>query len=504
MHKNPFREGMPEGRAAEPCSMVIFGATGDLTRRKLVPALYNIARDRLLPQGFAVMAFARRDWNDGAFRDRMREGVEEFSRSRPVDSAVWDEFVAGMSYLRGDFSDQGAYESLAGRLREEATKRGTRGNCIFYLATPPTQYAEIISRLGQAGLAGSAARPWSRIIIEKPFGRDLESARELNRRVLEEFTEDQVYRIDHYLGKETVQNILVMRFANGIFEPLWNQKYVDHVQITVAESLGMERRGAYYDAAGALRDMVQNHMMQLLCLTAMEPPVALEAEAVRNEKVKVLKALHHLDADSLARNVVRAQYTAGSVAGEKVPGYLSEEGVAPGSTTETYVAVKTFIDNWRWAGVPFYLRTGKRLPKRATEIAIIFKQVPHMLFMARRSDGVKPNVLAMRIQPDEGISIKMISKVPGMMTSIQPVLMDFRYGTSFGADPPEAYERLLLDCMSGDSTLFIRGDEVDESWKFVDGVLEYWQSKAPPPDTYEAGTWGPKSADKMIGKWRRL
>ena len=485
--------------------MVIFGATGDLTRRKLVPALYNLARDRLLPPGFAVVGFARRDLTRQQIHDRMLEGVNQFSRSGPVVPEVWEDFAQGLSYNKGDFGDPAAYEKLAGHLKEVSSRRGTRGNCIFYLATPPDRYPEIIHNLGKTGLSGSASSPWSRIIIEKPFGHDLESARDLNARALDVFDEKQIYRIDHYLGKETVQNILVMRFANGIFEPLWNRKHIDHVQITVSENLGMEGRGAYYDSAGTLRDMVQNHMLQLLCLTAMEPPVAFQAEAVRNEKVKVLQAVRPMSDEDVARNVVRAQYVEGSVSGVTVPGFKAEKGVAQDSRTETYAAIKLFIDNWRWAGVPFYLRSGKRLPKRATEIAIVFKEVPHLLFAGQNTGSILPNVLALRIQPDEGISLKMTSKVPGTMSTVQPVLMDFRYGTSFGAAPPEAYERLLLDCMVDDSTLFTRGDEVEEAWKFINKILDSWEDPAAPSiDRYEAGSWGPTSADALVGRWRRL
>ncbi len=508
MQKNPFREGMPRERQVEPCTMVIFGATGDLTRRKLVPALYNLARERLLPPGFTVTGFARRDWSHDRFRDEMRAGANEFSRSRPVIPEVWDDFARGLHYVRGDFDDARAYEALARVLEDVSRARHTRGNHLYYLATPPERYAGILGELGRAGLSRSAGQAWSRVIVEKPFGTDLESARNLNRRTLEVFREDQVYRIDHYLGKETVQNILVMRFANGIFEPLWNRRYIDHVQITVAESIGMEGRGAYYDATGALRDMVQNHMMQLLCLTAMEPPVAFEAEAVRNEKVKVLKAVRPIEGDDAAREVVRGQYGPGFVAGREVPGFAAEKGIPPDSRTETYVALRLLVDTWRWAGVPFFLRTGKRLPKRATEIAIVFKQVPHVLFAGNRSGEIQPNVLAMRIQPDEGISLKMSSKVPGRAASIQPVLMDFRYGASFGGEPPEAYERLLLDAMAGDGTLFTRGDEVEEAWKLVTAILQAWEES---PETrvhaYESGSWGPSAADGLIapsGRWRRL
>jgi len=505
MQRNPFRDGMPKERIADPCTMVIFGATGDLTRRKLVPALYNLARDRLLPAGFAVVGFARRDWDDTRFREEMLAGVNEHSRSRPVDRELWDDFARGFSYCRGEFGDAAAYERLAQTLERVDEERGTRGNHLLYLATPPDHYDEVIAALGRAGLSRAAGGAWSRIIIEKPFGHDLASARELNRKALSVFSEEQVYRIDHYLGKETVQNILVMRFANGIFEPLWNQKYIDHVQITVAEDLGIEGRGAYYDDSGALRDMVQNHMMQLLCLTAMEPPIAFAADEVRNEKVKVLHAVRPIGEGAIDRDVVRGQYAAGIASGRKVPAYLEEKGVRPASTTSTYVAIRLFIDNWRWAGVPFYLRTGKRLPKRVTEIAIQFKDVPYLLFSDRSAGAIQANVLALRIQPDEGISLTMTSKVPGTMITLRPVVMDFRYGTSFGAEPPEAYERLLLDAVIGDSTLFTRRDEVEAAWQFVNGILDAWNGpSAPPLHPYEAGSWGPSAANALIERWRRL
>jgi len=481
--------------------MVIFGATGDLTRRKLVPALYNLARARLLPPGFAVVGFARRPYTHEQFRQEMRAAVDTFSRSRPVIPEVWDDFAQGLFYQQGEFADPQGYTALAGFLAQVDRGRGTRGNHIYYLATPPDHYEEIIHNLGKAGLASQGRAPWSRIIIEKPFGKDLETARHLNRCVQEVFREEQIYRIDHYLGKETVQNILVMRFANGIFEPLWNQKYIDHVQITVAEEIGMEGRGAYYAAAGALRDMVQNHLIQLLCLTAMEPPVAFQADPVRNEKVKVLQSLRPIEGDDVAREVLRARYTRGFVGGKEVPAFLEEKDVPRGSTTESYVALRVFVDNWRWAGVPFYLRTAKRLPRRVTEIAVQFRQAPHLLFR-RQATAIEPNVLALRIQPDEGISLKMMSKAPGTMT-LQPVVMEFRYGSSFGTDPPEAYERLLLDCIAGDSTLFTRADEVELAWDFITRILEAWRDTNAPLHDYPAGSWGPSEAARLNEHWRR-
>jgi glucose-6-phosphate 1-dehydrogenase len=505
---NPLRSGLRIGRTPEPCTMVIFGATGDLTSRKLVPALYNLARERRLPGGFSVVGFARRDWDDAFFRQTLRDGIDANSRSGPAEPALWSSFAEGLSYHRGSFDDPAAYTTLAAHLDHIDAERGTGGNRVFYLATPPESYHAIIRNLGEAGLGRSPSGGWTRIIVEKPFGRDLESARELNRELLTVFDEHQVYRIDHYLGKETVQNLLVFRFANGIFEPLWNRRHVDHVQITVAESIGVEDRGGYYDSSGAMRDMIQNHLTQLLTLTAMEPPVNYDADAVRDEKVKVLRAITPIAPGEVARFTARGQYGAGSVSGKPLAGYRDERGVATGSQTETYVALKLFIDSWRWAGVPFYLRSGKAMPRRVSEIAIQFKTVPTMLFADTPMNDIEPNVLAIKIQPDEGISLKFESKVPGQ-SQIRPVTMDFRYGTSFGVASPEAYERLLLDCMLGDGTLFTRRDEVEASWALITPIHQGWA--AGPPQSfpnYEAGTWGPASADELLAAdgraWRRL
>jgi len=488
--------------------MVIFGATGDLTHRKLLPALYNLALEHPLPAGFSVVGFARRPYSDEQFREQALESINQYSRQKPVNPQVWEGFAAGIRYLQSDFHDLKGYERLNTLLNKLDQERGTSGNRIFYLSTPPSQYPEIIQNLGAAGMNRSR-KGWTRIIIEKPFGHDLGSARELNRQVAKVFKEDQVYRIDHYLGKETVQNILVFRLANGIFEPVWNRRYVDHVQITVAENIGLEGRGAYYEESGAIRDMVQNHAMQLLSLVAMEPPIAFDANAVRDEKVKVLHALQPLAGQDAVTNILRAQYGPGWVSGKQVVGYREEPGVSPRSTTETYVAMKVFIDSWRWAGVPFFLRTGKHLPKRVTEIAIQFKQAPLMLFKRSEAYGqVEPNVLTLRIQPDEGISLKFGAKVPGSEMQIRSVNMDFFYGSSFVREQPEAYERLLLDCMLGDSTLFTRRDEVEAAWAFIQGILDEW--KVEPPETiltYESGTWGPQAADEFIWRdgrrWRR-
>jgi glucose-6-phosphate 1-dehydrogenase len=509
LEPNPLRAGLRRERAPEPCAVVIFGASGDLTRRKLLPALYNLHADRLMPGSFAVVGFARRDWSDEAFASILREGLEAHSRRAP-ESEIWRELLPRLSYVRSSFDDPEGYRELSRRLERLDREGGTGGNRLYYLAVPPSAYPEIVRRLAEAGLnRPGAGGHWARVVVEKPFGHDLSSARELNRTVHAVFDERAVFRIDHYLGKETVQNLMVFRFANTIFEPIWNRRYVDHVQITVAESIGVEGRGSYYEESGMTRDMVQNHMFQLLCLTAMEPPVSQAADAIRDEKVKVLHALRPVPPERAGEETVRGQYGPGTVGGRKVPGYVEEPGVAAGSRTETYVALRLHLDNWRWAGVPFYLRAGKRLPKRVTEVALQFKDVPHRLFHTGPSDRIAPNVLALRIQPDEGISVKFDSKVPGPEPRIQPVTMEFRYGTSFGVEPPEAYERLLLDAILGDSTLFIRGDEVEASWAYIDPLHEGWSAEPgdSPLPSYESGTWGPDPAERLLARegrsWRR-
>ena len=505
---NPLQEGLSTRQAPEPCALVIFGATGDLTHRKLVPALYNLAHEGQLPQSFAIVGFARRPKTHEQFRAELRDAVAKFSRFQPINPAIWDALAQGIFYHQSEFAAAEGYQKLNTFLQKLDGERGTAGNRLFYLATAPTEFIGIIEHLGANGLVHSKQTPNAsqRIIVEKPFGRSLETAEELNHALADVFEEKQIFRIDHYLGKETVQNIAALRFANEIFEPLWNQKYVDHIQITVAESLGVEGRGGYYDSSGALRDMVQNHMMQLLSLVAMEPPTTLDGPAIHDEKVKVLRAIRPMIPEQVHQFTVRGQYARGSMAGQAVPAYHEEKSVAPGSRTETFVILKLFIENWRWAGVPFYLRHGKRLPKGVAEIAIQFQAPPAVLFAAESPATLQPNALMMRIQPDEGIAIRMNAKVPGNELHLQPVKMDFRYGGSFGASTPEAYERLLHDAILGDSTLFTRRDEVERSWQIIDAIEEGWNT-APPPVPYESGTWGPPEADKFIQRdgrvWRR-
>ncbi len=506
---NPLREGLRLERMPDPAVLVLFGATGDLAHRKVVPALFQLWRTNLLPHEFAIVAVGRRPYADDAFRAELRASLEQFSRVLPIETEIWESFAERITYQRGDFADQALYERLVTNLDGLDVDRGTRGNRCYYLATQPSAFAEIIGGLGRAGLDHEQhGAGWRRIVVEKPFGRDLTSAIRLNREIGKVFRESQVYRIDHYLGKETVRNILVFRFGNGIFEPIWHRRYVDHVQITVAESIGVEKRGAFYEESGTSRDFLQNHLMQLLALVAMEPPATFDADALRDEKVKVLRAIEPMTPADVATNVVRGQYGPGWVAGEPVVGYRAEAAVDPDSETETYVAARLFVDDWRWAGVPFYLRAGKRLPKRATEIAIQFKQVPHALFKDSNATP-EANLLALRIQPDEGILLRFAAKVPGLGVDVRSVNMDFTYGSAFSVDSPDAYETLILDALLGDASLFTRSDEVEKAWGIVTPVIEAWADDAQPAfPNYVAGSWGPDAADELLARdgrrWRRI
>jgi len=485
----------------DPCVVVIFGASGDLTHRKLIPALWNLHQEGRLPQGFSVVGTARTPKSDAQFRSEAREAVRESSRFHQIPDADWEHFADGLFYRRGRYDDPASYEGLKAQLQDLCVTRGTCGNHLFYLATPPSAYQEIVAQLGAAQLAAKGAEGgWSRVIVEKPFGVDLPSARQLNDCLRGVFREEQVYRIDHYLGKETVQNLLAFRFANGIFEPIWNRRYVDDVQISVAEDLGVEGRGAYYEEAGALRDMVQNHLMQVMCLVAMEPPGTLSHQAVRNEKVKVLETIRPIALEEVPAFTARGQYSEGVVNNRAVPGYREEAGVPPDSRTETYAAVQFMIDNWRWAGVPFYLRSGKRLPRRVTEVAIQFRRAPHLLFRNFGEERLERNLLIIRIQPNEGIHLRFGVKVPGAGTTIRPVSMEFDYSEEFRAEPPEAYERLLLDCMLGDITLFSREDWMDLSWQLIDPILKAWAADKQPIPEYAAGTWGPSEAEELLAR----
>ncbi|MDD5544517.1 MAG: glucose-6-phosphate dehydrogenase [Acidobacteriia bacterium] len=503
---NPLREGLEVVRSADPCVVVIFGASGDLTKRKLIPALFSLVEQHLIPSAFAVLGVARRPMSHEEFRATQREFID----AERLETEVWKSFESSLFYIPFDFSDASGYQKLTEELQKIDQERGTLNNRLYYLSTPPTAYSEIIKQLGAAHLvAAPGEKYWTRIIIEKPFGHDLESAHALNAGVNAVFNENQVYRIDHYLGKETVQNILVFRFANGIFEPLWNRRYVDHVQITVAETLGVEHRGSYYDGAGAARDMVQNHILQVLSLVAMEPPISLEADTIRDEKSKVLRAIRRIPPQDAFKYSVRAQYGRGFITGETAAAYREEEDVNPQSKTETYAAFKFYIDNWRWAGVPFYVRSGKRLAKRVSEVAIQFKTVPHLLFEQTAADQLEPNVLVLKIQPDEGITLRFGAKLPGQSIHIRWVNMDFRYGASFGVKTPEAYERLIHDCLIGDATLFSRRDTVEQAWNLLMPFLIAWQqSKERELPQYEAGSQGPSEAEALLSaegrKWRRI
>jgi glucose-6-phosphate 1-dehydrogenase len=505
--ENPLRAGMRLERVADPCVVVIFGATGDLTKRKLLPALYRLSQQRLIPAEFAILGTSRQAMTDDDFRVAMKQALIEFGADDAIDESTWESFARRLFYADGDLNDPETYRKLKSRLEGIEQSCDTRGNRIFYLATAPDFFGKIALHLGEAGIAQPKENAWTRIIIEKPFGRDLESAHALNQELAQVFEERQIYRIDHYLGKETVQNLLVFRFGNSIFEPIWNRQYIDHIQITNAETLGVEGRGAYYEKAGALRDMIQNHVFQVTSLIAMEPPASLSANAVRDEKHKAISAVRPLPSERIDELAVRGQYGPGTVLGDTVGGYREEPGVDPNSSTETFAALRLQFDNWRWAGVPFYLRSGKRLQKHVTEISIQFKPVPHRLFN-NLDAPLDPNVLVIRIQPNEGITLRFASKLPGQAMRIRSVNMDFRYGSSFGVKPPEAYERLLLDCMLGDSTLYARRDMVERGWEIVAPILNAWKKPAPDFPNYSAGSWGPAASDKLIERdgrrWRAL
>jgi glucose-6-phosphate 1-dehydrogenase len=501
---NPLQDGLRLEPTPGPTTLVIFGATGDLTRRKLLPAVYNLSRGQRLPARFAVLGVGREPMPDDGLRSILRASLREFADVQGED-AVAQSLAERMYYVGGDFRDPALFQQIKTRLDEI----DSAGGALFYLAIPPAIYATVIERLGAASLSSqSTPQQWRRVIVEKPFGTDLATARELNAIVHRHFSEDQVYRIDHYLGKETVQNLMVFRFANGMFEPIWNRRYIDHVQITAAETVGVERRANYYEGAGALRDMVQNHLMQLLSLVAMEPPIAFNAESVRDRRMDALLSAQPLVNDGKT-DVVRAQYAAGWVTGAEVPGYRQEPGVNPQSTTETFVALRMQLDSWRWAGVPFYLRTGKRMPKRTTEIAIQMRRPPLEIFRRVTSTSVAPNLLIINVQPEEGISVRFEAKLPGTKMQLAPVMMNFRYGSAFGGSVPEAYETLLLDAMLGDPTLFARHDFVEQSWELITPVHEQWRKdNAASIPTYEAGEWGPPEADELMAqdgrRWRTL
>jgi glucose-6-phosphate 1-dehydrogenase len=492
-------------KAVEPCTVVIFGATGDLTARKLIPALYHLCREKQMPAAFRVIGFARREKTDASWRAELRTALDQFSRSQPVDAGAWREFAAQVSYCLGDLADAAAYRKLE-QLLNSFGNPALRNNLLFYLATPPSQFGEVAGQLHAAGLlCRGNGKGWQRLVVEKPFGHDLASARALNHELTRFAHEQQVFRIDHYLGKETVQNILMFRFSNSIFERLWNRESVDHVQITVSEKAGVGGRGSYYEEAGALRDMVQNHLLQVLALVTMEPPVSLEAESIRDEKVKLLKSIRPLTGDDVARQVVRGQYFAGMVNGQAQPGYRQEPKVQPDSNVETYAALKLFVDNWRWSGVPFYLRTGKCLPLGASEVRIQFRPTPHVLFAAACNSRLDLNALTLRLQPNEGISMRFNGKVPGTSVAVRPVRMHFSYNSEFGAYTPEAYERLLLEAIAGDATLFIRRDEVEAAWQIVDAIRRGWDGKPlTNREFYAAGTWGPVAADDLLMQTRHV
>ncbi|MFF4953710.1 glucose-6-phosphate dehydrogenase [Streptomyces chattanoogensis] len=502
---NPLRDALDRRlpRIAGPSGLVIFGVTGDLSRKKLMPAVYDLANRGLLPPGFSLVGFARREWEHEDFAQEVYEAVKEHART-PFREEVWQQLVQGCRFVQGNFDDDEAFETLKTTIEELDKAQGTGGNFAFYLSVPPKFFPKVVQQLKKHGLAEQKADSWRRAVIEKPFGHNLESAQELNKVVHEVFPTNEVFRIDHYLGKETVQNILALRFANTMFEPLWNRSYVDHVQITMAEDIGIGGRAGYYDGIGAARDVIQNHLLQLLALTAMEEPASFDADALVAEKTKVLGAVR-LPGD-LGKETVRAQYAEGWQGGEKAVGYLQEEGIDPRSKTDTYAAIKLSIDNRRWAGVPFYLRTGKRLGRRVTEIAVVFKRAPHSPFDHTATEELGQNALVIRVQPDEGVTVRFGSKVPGTSMEVRDVSMDFAYGESFTESSPEAYERLILDVLLGDANLFPRLEEVEQSWRILDPIEEYWDRHGKPAQ-YPAGTWGPAEADEMLARdgrsWRR-
>lgn len=496
------------GEVADPCVMVIFGAAGDLTKRKLIPALYNLAQSNLLSREFAVIGVARDDFTTESFRAEISGHAKEYATG-DLDPDLWDWFQHRLYYVQGEFGDAATFQKLQETLMHADRDHGTHGNYIYYLATPPPFFATIIKLLGEAGLAKEENNQWRRVIIEKPFGRGLESAKTLNHDINQTLAEDQIYRIDHYLGKETVQNILAFRFSNGIFEPIWNRNFIDHVQITVAESLGVEQRGGYYEGAGAMRDMIPNHIFQLISLTCMEPPISFDANDVRDEMAKVLHAINPFDPEEVLTHAVRGQYDAGQLGEQKVPAYRQEEKVSATSSTETFVALKLQLDNWRWADVPIYIRTGKRLPKRLTEVAIQFKQAPYQLFRKTNVEKLRTNRLVIHIQPDEGISLRFGAKIPGPIVNLGAVKMSFNYKDYFGSTPSTGYERLIYDCMKGDQTLFQRADMVEAGWAVVDPILDVWQALPPRAfPNYAAGTWGPKESDELLARdgrqWREI
>ena len=489
-----------ERKSIGPCTIVIFGASGDLTARKLIPAFYHLCKDKQMPSKFRVVGVARREKTDESWRNELRAALNQFSRTKPVDEDVWSNFAKNLYYCRGDLTDEATYKRLE-ELLVSFGEASLRENVLFYLATLPSQFGMVIENVHRANLLHRNGLGWQRIVVEKPFGHDLASARELNKELTRFAQEQQICRIDHYLGKETVQNILMFRFSNSIFERLWNRNLIDNVQITVSEKIGVGDRGGYYEEAGALRDIVQNHLLQVLSLVTMEPPVSLESESVRDEKVKLLKSIRPLTPEDVARQVVRGQYFAGTINGQAVPGYRQEPKVKPDSNVETFVALKLFIDNWRWSDVPFYLRTGKYLPQSTSEVRVQFRPTPHVLFAARGAQKLDPNSIALRLQPNEGIFLRFNGKVPGMSLGVRPVRMNFSYDAEFGAYTPEAYERLLLDAIAGDTTLFIRRDEVETAWQIVDSIRADWDGKQlTNREFYAAGTWGPIAADDLLAQ----